>query len=223
MTANRFQADGPADHVACQLASDGTVSGAPRAWLRAEAVVLLAGALAAYSTTGQPWWLVPALILLPDLAWAGYLGGTRVGAFIYNAAHATPLPAVMVGLGWWQHRPLVLALGLVWLAHIGLDHLLGYGLKYDDSFQHTHLGILGRRKPHESLVHDWPVTQLKPGGNHPGLPGRAPAATLITGSGKGLGYETARHLTTGHAVCIGVRDGDAGSAEAVEPLQVRSE
>ena len=71
MTANRFQADGPADHVACQLTSDGTVSGAPRAWLRAEAVVLLAGALAAYSTTGQPWWLVPAVILLPDLAWAG--------------------------------------------------------------------------------------------------------------------------------------------------------
>ena len=72
-------------------------------------------------------------------------------------------------------------------------------------------------------MHDWPVTQLKPGRNHPGLPGRAPAATLITGSGKGLGYETARQLTTGHAVCIGVRDGDAGSAEAVEPLQVRSE
>lgn len=29
MTANRSQADGPADHVACQPASDGTVSGAP--------------------------------------------------------------------------------------------------------------------------------------------------------------------------------------------------
>ena len=53
---------------------------------------------------------------------------------------------MLIGLGWWQHRPLVLALGLVWLAHIGLDRLLGYGLKYDDSFQHTHLGIQGRRK-----------------------------------------------------------------------------
>lgn len=153
MTADRFHADGQAGRDACQPASDGTVSGAPRAWLRAEAAVLLAGALAVYCTTGQPWWLVPALILLPDLAWAGYLGGTRIGAVSYNAAHATPLPAVMIGLGWWQHRPLVLALGLVWLAHIGLDHLLGYGLKYDDSFQHTHLGILGRRaeerKPHD--------------------------------------------------------------------------
>ena len=80
MTAGRFQADGPAGHADGPPASDGTVSGAPRAWLRAEAAVLLAGALAAYSVTGQPWWLVPTLILLPDLAWAGYLGGTRIGA-----------------------------------------------------------------------------------------------------------------------------------------------
>jgi Domain of unknown function (DUF4260) len=55
-----------------------------------------------------------------------------------------PPPAVLIGLGWWQHRPLVLALGLIWLAHLGLDHLLGYGLKYDDSFQHTHLGMIGK-------------------------------------------------------------------------------
>ena len=77
----------------------------------------------------QPWWLVPALILLPDLAWAGHFRGTRVGAVTHNAAQATPLPAVLTGLGWWQHRPLALALGLgpVWLAHIGLDHLQGYG------------------------------------------------------------------------------------------------
>jgi Domain of unknown function (DUF4260) len=47
-----------------------------------------------------------------------------------------------VGFGWWQGKPLVL--GLVWLAHIGADRLLGYGLKYDDNFQHTHLGQLGR-------------------------------------------------------------------------------
>jgi hypothetical protein len=53
----------------------------------------------------------------------------------------------MIGLGWWQNRHLVLALGLIWLAHIGADRLLGYGLKYDDHFQHTHLGQLG--SPHE--------------------------------------------------------------------------
>jgi hypothetical protein len=55
--------------------------------------------------------------LAPRLAQAGYRVAAADlrghGAVIYNAAHATPLPAVLIGLGWWQHRPLVLALGLV--------------------------------------------------------------------------------------------------------------
>jgi len=124
--------------------SDGTVSGTPRRWLRLEAAILLTGALIAYSNTGEPWWVVPLVVLLPDLAMTGYGGGTRVGALLYNLAHATPVPALMIGLGWWQHRPMLLGLGLVWLAHIGLDRLMGYGLKYGDHFQHTHLGMLGR-------------------------------------------------------------------------------
>jgi len=123
--------------------SDGTVSGTPRLWLRLEAAALLTGSLIAYSTTGQHWWLVPVVVLLPDLAITGYVGGTRIGALLYNLAHATPVPALVIGLGWWQHRPLLLGLGLVWLAHIGLDRLMGYGLKYDDHSQHTHLGMLG--------------------------------------------------------------------------------
>jgi uncharacterized membrane protein len=124
--------------------SDGTVSGHPRVWLRLEAAALLAGALIAYSTTRQHWWLVAVVVLLPDLAMLGYLGGTRIGAFAYNLFHATPVPVLVVGLGWWWHRPLILGLGLVWLAHIALDRLVGYGLKYDDHFEHTHLGVLGR-------------------------------------------------------------------------------
>lgn len=128
---------------AIESTSDGTVSAAPQLWLRLEAAVLLASALIAYSTTGQHWWLVPVVVLLPDLAMMGYVGGTRIGAFVYNLAHAIPVPALIIGLGWWQHRPLVLGLGLVWLAHIGLDRVMGYGLKYDDHFQHTHLGVLG--------------------------------------------------------------------------------
>ncbi len=123
---------------------DGAVSGAPRRWLRVEAVALVVGSLVAYSTTGRTWWLVPLVVLVPDVFMVGYLGGTRVGAHLYNVAHATPLPAVMVGIGWWQHAPLVLGLGLVWLTHIGVDRAMGYGLKYSDAFAHTHLGRLGQ-------------------------------------------------------------------------------
>jgi hypothetical protein len=30
-------------------------------------------------------------------------------------------------------------LGLIWLAHVGADRLLGYGLKYPTGFRDTHL------------------------------------------------------------------------------------
>ena len=70
----------------------GVVVGAPRRWLGLEGLVLLAGALIAYSTLGQPWWLVPAGILVPDIAMSGYVAGTRLGAHLYNLAHATLLP-----------------------------------------------------------------------------------------------------------------------------------
>jgi Domain of unknown function (DUF4260) len=122
------------------LSGEGVVTGAPRRWLGLEGLVLLAGALIAFSVLGQPWWLVPAGILVPDLAMGGYLAGTRPGAHLYNIAHATPLPAVMLGIGYWQADPLVTALALIWLAHIGMDRLLGMGLKYNDRFAHTHLG-----------------------------------------------------------------------------------
>jgi Domain of unknown function (DUF4260) len=29
--------------------------------------------------------------------------------------------------------------GLIWLAHIGIDRVLGYGLKYPTGFKDTHL------------------------------------------------------------------------------------
>jgi hypothetical protein len=102
------------------------------------------GSLIAYSTTRQTWWLVPFTLLVPDVVMVGYLGGTRVGAHMYNLAHSTPFPAVLAGFSWWQHAHLSLALALVWLAHIGMDRLMGYGLKYGDHFQHTHLGRPGK-------------------------------------------------------------------------------
>lgn len=71
------------------------------------------------------WWLVPVTLLLPDLSALGYQAGTRVGATLYNVAHATPLPVAVIGCGWWEHTPVGLALGLIWLAHIGLDRILG--------------------------------------------------------------------------------------------------
>ena len=134
--------DGRAGHASSDgggRPEDPSVTGKPLLWLRAEGLTLLATALLLYSATHQPWWLVPAVILLPDLFMVGYIGGSRIGAAVYNAGHSYPLPAVMSLAGLAGHHPLVLALGLLWLAHIGMDRLAGFGLKYDSGFQHTHL------------------------------------------------------------------------------------
>ena len=45
-------------------------------------------------------------------------------------------PVAQPGAGDWQADGLAEALALVWLAHIGLDRLLGMGLKYGDRFTH---------------------------------------------------------------------------------------
>jgi hypothetical protein len=40
----------------------------------------------------------------------------------------------------------LLPVALIWVNHIGVDRLLGYGLKYADGFGYTHLGMLGKRQ-----------------------------------------------------------------------------
>jgi hypothetical protein len=40
--------------------------------------------------------------------------------------------------------PALLGIGLIWTAHIGMDRALGYGLKYQNGFEFTHLGRLKR-------------------------------------------------------------------------------
>jgi hypothetical protein len=82
------------------------------------------------------------LLLAPDLSMLGYVAGPRVGAVVYNVFHAYPLPAVLGIFGLLGGSPLVLAVALIWLAHIGMDRLLGYGLKYPTEFKDTHLGRL---------------------------------------------------------------------------------
>jgi hypothetical protein len=123
-------------------ATGSAVAGQPRAWLRAEGVLALALAAALYASLGGSWLLFAVLFLAPDISFAGYLGGARAGAAIYNAAHshAGPLAATLILL--LLDQPVTLP--LIWFAHIGFDRALGYGLKYPSAFQDTHLGRIGK-------------------------------------------------------------------------------
>ena len=120
------------------------VAGGPRLMLRLEGLTLFLGAIVAFSMTEQPWWLFALLILAPDLSMAGYLAGNRVGALVYNAAHVTLGPIVLTVVGLLLSDLPMLGVAMIWLAHIGIDRALGYGLKYGNGFGFTHLGRIGR-------------------------------------------------------------------------------
>ena len=112
----------------------------PAVLLRAEGAALLLTSVMLYWVSGGSWLLFALLLLVPDLSMLGYLAGPRVGAPVYNVFHAYPLPAALGAFGLLGGSPLALAVALVWFAHIGMDRLVGYGLKYPTEFKDTHLG-----------------------------------------------------------------------------------
>ena len=114
-----------------------------RAILRLEGAAALAAAVALYAHAGFSWPPFALLILAPDLAMLPYFIGPRAGAAAYNLVHTYAL-ALPLGLaGFWLASPLTLALGLILIAHIGMDRMLDYGLKYSSGFRDTHLGRIG--------------------------------------------------------------------------------
>lgn len=125
---------------------DGFVRGGPRLLLRIEGAGLLLGAVWAYAALGQPWWIFLALFLAPDLSLLGYAAGPRLGAGLYNALYTLVGPLIGLGLAAGLRETGLAGAALIWSAHIGLDRMLGYGLKYGTGFGDTHLGAIGRRR-----------------------------------------------------------------------------
>lgn len=73
-------------------AGEGAATAGVRILLRLEGAAILTASLFGYWQLDVGWGAFAMLFLLPDLSLAGYLGGARVGAWAYNAAHST--------LGW---------------------------------------------------------------------------------------------------------------------------
>ena len=119
------------------------LAGGVRTVLRLEGLALLAIALLLYRNTGANWLLFAGLFLLPDLSFAGYLSGPRIGALTYNIAHSTIGPLTLAALAFAYPLPHSLPVALIWLAHVGFDRAMGYGLKKTSGFRDSHLGRIG--------------------------------------------------------------------------------
>jgi hypothetical protein len=129
----------------------GTVSGGVKNLLRLEGLALLAGMTALYALWAGPWWLYAVLFFAPDASFVAYLAGPKIGAWAYNTVHSTIIPLALLTIGFGFAPPLVLSVALIWLAHIGFDRALGYGLKYSAGFGFTHLGRIGKKGKHSGV------------------------------------------------------------------------
>ena len=112
--------------------------------LRLECLAAAALSAGFYARTGASWWMFAALWIVPDLSLLGYLVGPNIGARVYNAIHSYVTPATLAVCGMLLKSPLLVPIALIWMNHIGVDRLLGYGLKYTAGVGWTHLGKMGR-------------------------------------------------------------------------------
>ncbi|SEP61122.1 protein of unknown function [Devosia sp. YR412] len=111
---------------------------------RLEGLAAVGLGVAAYYVLGQSWLIFALLFLAPDLTMLGYLRNATFGRLTYNFGHTYVAPAVLA-LSGLVFGPLAYGLAAIWVAHIGFDRALGYGLKLG-SFTQTHLGAVGKAR-----------------------------------------------------------------------------
>ncbi len=107
--------------------------------LHLEGLAIFALSLYFYWYNDFSWILFIILILAPDISMLGYLLNNKIGAMLYNLFHTYITAIVVIFLGILLSSSTVLAIGLIWSAHIGIDRTVGYGLKYPTEFKDTHL------------------------------------------------------------------------------------
>lgn len=97
-----------------------------------------------FSQLDFAWWWFPILILLPDIGMIGYAFNTKAGAFLYNLFHNKAVGIVFILIGMFYLGETYTLVGIILFSHSAMDRIFGYGLKYPDSFQNTHLGRIGK-------------------------------------------------------------------------------
>jgi hypothetical protein len=113
--------------------------------LRSEEAFMLAASLLFFHMQNFSWMWFWILFLAPDLGMLGYLVNSKAGAISYNLFHHKGIAIVIFIIGFYYSLPQFEFAGILLFAHSSFDRMLGYGLKYHDSFNHTHLGMIGKK------------------------------------------------------------------------------
>lgn len=100
------------------------------------------------------WGVFLAAFFLPDLSFVIFLISKKAGTFAYNLLHHQGFLVFCLMLGYFIKDDTLMKLSLIFLSHSTFDRVAGYGLKYADSFDHTHLGWIGKSKHHNKKIAD---------------------------------------------------------------------
>ena len=112
--------------------------------IKLESLALFVLGIFLFSTLEVAWWWFLVLLLTPDLSMIGYVAGSKIGAALYNVVHHKGVGIGIYILGAPMSSQLAMLIGVILFAHSAFDRIFGYGLKYTDAFQHTHLGWIGK-------------------------------------------------------------------------------
>jgi hypothetical protein len=114
--------------------------------VRLEEVAQFGLSILFFNQIDYAWWWFPALILLPDIGMIGYAVNTRVGGLTYNLLHHKGIAIIVGIIGYLTGNQVLMLSGIILFGHASMDRIFGYGLKYNDSFHHTHLGWLKQKE-----------------------------------------------------------------------------
>lgn len=108
--------------------------------LHLEGLIFFIIALFFYTQLRGNWLLFILLLFTPDISMIGYIKNKKAGAILYNLVHNYILATGIIALGiFFLKNNFATQIDLILFAHVGLDRLIGYGLKYQTAFKDTHL------------------------------------------------------------------------------------
>lgn len=117
-----------------------------RNFLKLEEATLFLLCIFLFSLLNFDWWWFPVLLLVPDIGMIGYAIDSKIGAFSYNILHNRVVASLVAMYSLTSDNQYWQLVAIILLAHISLDRALGFGLKYKDSFNNTHLGVFENNK-----------------------------------------------------------------------------
>ncbi len=114
--------------------------------IKLEEMGMLALSIFAMNYLKVDWWYYFILLFGPDISMLGYLLGNRSGATGYNIFHHKGIAVALFSVGFIYNAWWLQVAGIILFGHSSMDRMFGYGLKTNEGFTFTHLGIIGKNK-----------------------------------------------------------------------------